>query len=303
MAEGGDNIGDGVGADINADDMEKVKKVRMLRELWHGRFTNRNIATLLRHHDWDVEATNLFILDALPGELRDVLGGEDWHLVENVRRNDVLRDLARLNRIGHEVRQYGCQPDDNMWWRRVPSRKPVSQCKRCRQKYEPIPRDQEWGWARFECICGHKFNAFGMMDKSLLGARYAGKSQSLCYTCMSQLCEPIQILPPAKRRRDEDGDMGDGRNGRRRPRRYTHRCTAQNCFNRYVPDPRSNEPLVQICVHPNSLKNKVHGFGSDRHVSTGSTVRTFLSQDDLESSYEPSLADIDEIDEEDRDND
>jgi hypothetical protein len=29
MAEGGDNIGDGVGADINADDMEKVKKVNM----------------------------------------------------------------------------------------------------------------------------------------------------------------------------------------------------------------------------------------------------------------------------------
>jgi hypothetical protein len=39
------------------------KHVRRLRKLWHGRFTNRNIATLLRHHDWDVEATNLFILD------------------------------------------------------------------------------------------------------------------------------------------------------------------------------------------------------------------------------------------------
>ncbi|XP_060556640.1 shiftless antiviral inhibitor of ribosomal frameshifting protein homolog isoform X3 [Ruditapes philippinarum] len=387
MAEGGDNIGDGVGADINADDMEKVKKVRRLRELWHGRFTNRNIATLLRHHDWDVEATNLFILDALPGELRDVLGGEDWHLVENVRRNNVLRDLARLNRIGHEVRQYGCRPDDNMWWRRVPSRKPVSQCKRCKHKYEPIPREQEWGWARFECICAIKFNAFAMMDKGLLGPQYIGKSQSLCYTCMSHLCEPIQILPPMRRRRNIDGDeedgrnvgngygrnggtgdgrnggtrdggnvgngygrnggTGDGRNGvnvygrnggtgdgrnvgngygrnggtrdgrnggtangrnngrgnrrnwydRRRPRKHTHRCTAPNCYRRYTPDPRSHEPLVQICVHPNSLKNKVHGFGSDRHISTGSTVGTCLSQDDIDASYEPCLADIEEADE------
>ncbi|XP_045156455.1 shiftless antiviral inhibitor of ribosomal frameshifting protein homolog [Mercenaria mercenaria] len=299
MAAAADNIGDGAGADLSADDWEKIKKVRKLRELWHGRFTNRNLTTLLKHHDWDENATNLFVLDALPGELRDVLGEDDWQVVENVRRNNVLRDLARLNRIGHEVRQYGCKQDDNMWWRRVPSRKPVSKCKRCKQKYEPIPREQEWGWARFECVCGHKFNAFAMMDRSLLGPRYTGKSQSLCYRCMSQLCEPIQILPPMKPKKNER-EGGDGQ--RRRPRKYTHRCTAPNCFNRYMPDPRSNEPLIAVCVHPNSLKDKVHGFGSDRHVSTGSTVNTFLSQDDIESSYEPSLADIAEIDIDDGDN-
>ena len=71
-----------------------------------------------------------------------------------------------------------------------------------------------------------------------------------------------------------------------------------NGFDRF-PVFTGNEPLVQICVHPNSLQKKVLGLGSDRHVSTGSTVRTFLPQDDLDSSYEPSLSDIDEIGDED----
>lgn len=40
------------------------------------------------------------------------------------------------------------------------------------------------------------------------------------------------------------------------------------------------------------------GDGSESHVSTGSTVKTFLTQDDLAppySPYEPSMADIDEV--------
>lgn len=297
-----DNIGDGARANLAQEDWEQINKVRRLRELYHGRFTGREATTLLRHHNWDLIATNTFILDARPGELRDVLGEDDWQVVENVRRNNALRDLARLNRIGREVRQYGCSDDDRMWWRRVPSRKPVSKCHTCNQKYEPIPREQEWGIGSFQCLCGHNFKAFAMMDLSILGLGYNGRSQSLCYRCMLQLCEPTQILPPTNMTRDRR--QPDRRGWRRQFRRNTHRCTAPNCYNRYTPDPRSNEPIVLFCVHPKSLRNNVHGGGSARHNSSGSTVATFLPQDDIDASYmyEPSLVDINEVGHEEEEN-
>ena len=53
---------------------------------------------------------------------------------------------------------------------------------------------------------------------------------------------------------------------------------------------------MNICVHPKSLRQKVVE-PSNPHGSTGSTVKTFLTQDNLitESEYVPSLADIDEL--------
>lgn len=60
----------------------------------------------------------------------------------------------------------------------------------------------------------------------------------------------------------------------------------------------ATEPIILVCVHPLSLQLQVPGDGSESHVSTGSTVKTFLTQDDLAppySPYEPSMADIDEV--------
>jgi len=54
------------------------------------------------------------------------------------------------------------------------------------------------------------------------------------------------------------------------------------------------EPVVPVCVHPRSLDGRVLE-PSQMHVSTGSTVKTFLTQDELMSpydEYEPSLATI-----------
>lgn len=57
------------------------------------------------------------------------------------------------------------------------------------------------------------------------------------------------------------------------------------------------EILPGICVHPKSLGQKVV-TPCDQHISTGSTVNTFLTQDDLASissaSSRPNLSDIDE---------
>ena len=65
-------------------------------------------------------------------------------------------------------------------------------------------------------------------------------------------------------------------------------------------------PLVNLCVHPISLRRsgRMVVEPSQRHASTGSTVKTFLTQDELASEfdYAPSLADISDLDEPDDDN-
>ena len=57
-------------------------------------------------------------------------------------------------------------------------------------------------------------------------------------------------------------------------------------------------------MHPKSLARKVVE-PSQRHGGSGSTVKTFLTQNDLASEfeYEPSLVDIDELSEDDHNSD
>ena len=56
--------------------------------------------------------------------------------------------------------------------------------------------------------------------------------------------------------------------------------------------------LPGICVHPRSLPRGGRAvLHSENHTSTGSTVDTFLTQDDLMSQmsdFSPNLSDVDE---------
>ncbi|XP_052795420.1 shiftless antiviral inhibitor of ribosomal frameshifting protein homolog [Mya arenaria] len=265
------------------EDWERIRAIRRFRELFHGRFTDAQGMVIVRHTGWNAEAAVTFVLDASPESLHSVLADSDWQEVTHVRRDTVLRDIARRYAVTAEIRQFTCQECDNMWWRKVPTRKPVGRCHLCWGKFDPLPRNKEFGWAKFICVCGNEFHAFGAMDIFALGHGMSGKSKSMCYVCMQTLCEPVEILPPLRGRMRENG---------RARRRYTHRCTAYNCYNRY--DPAPGEPVVPVCVHPNSLEHKVIEPSPD-HVSTGSTVKTFLTQDELappHAPYEPSLASI-----------
>ncbi|XP_045216253.2 shiftless antiviral inhibitor of ribosomal frameshifting protein homolog [Mercenaria mercenaria] len=268
------------------------KIIRRLRELFHGRFPDSQCGTLLRKFDWDLLETVTFVLDEEPSQIREALGENEWQIVSTVRQNNVIRDLARRNEVGAEIRQFGCKNCDNMWWRKVPKRKPVSRCKGCKRKRDPYPEDNEYGWAKFECECSNEFNAFGMMELAVLDIGLTGKSKSLCWRCRVRLCEPLYIHKPVQTELDGRG----GRGGRGRHGRPLHECTAYNCYRR-CPQRQPNEPIVPYCVHPMSLQFHVPGEGSASHVSTGSTVKTFLTQDELSpphGPYEPSLADIDE---------
>ncbi|KAL3888722.1 hypothetical protein ACJMK2_001085 [Sinanodonta woodiana] len=214
MAEGDDD-------DIISS--EEQKEVRRLQELFRGRFSENDAATLYKHCNKNLLEAVDFVFKGDPAQIRNIT-------------------------------------DDGV----------VSKCKLCRQKYDAIPRENEYGWARHTCNnCGNEFHGFGAMNRT----------RSPCYNCWN-VCTPVEVVPPFKRRR--------------RRTRNKHSCTASNCCNR-TPDANRSGAQINFCVHPLSTEKRVL-HPSQQHVSTGSTVDTFLDQDDLESfcQYEPSLASITE---------
>ncbi|KAK3578274.1 hypothetical protein CHS0354_010475 [Potamilus streckersoni] len=255
------------GGNRNGISWEDLKKARRLQELFHGRFSENDAVCLFLHCNRDLQNTINFVFEGEPADIRNVIGGGEWRVVAS-RNNRNIAELKR-NEIQADIRQFGCERCDNMWWHRVPSRKLVSRCKVCHQKFDAILKENEWGWAKHICDnCGKTFNGFGAMNHT----------QSPCYDC-GTLCMPVEIIPPFRRPS--------------RRARNLHSCTASNCYNRAQVHDRV--PIVSMCVHPFSMPRKVLN-PSQPHTSTGSTVKTFLDQDDLMSfcHYEPSLTDINE---------
>ena len=98
-----------------------------------------------------------------------------------------------------ELRQFGCEPCYRLWWERVHVRKPVSHCRRCRIKYDALPRVKEYGVAEFVCECGHTFRGRGRVTTTCE-----------CYWCHTQ-CTVRRIIP--------------GQTGIRRRTAHRHSCS------------------------------------------------------------------------------
>ncbi|XP_076866094.1 shiftless antiviral inhibitor of ribosomal frameshifting protein homolog isoform X2 [Brachyhypopomus gauderio] len=210
-----------------------------------------------------------------PQEDRDIQDlGQRLRVLPLTEKNKRMFDQAQKDLIPSTIHQFACQQCDQDWWRRVPQRKRVSRCHRCRRRYDPVPPDKMWGIAEFFCPnCARSFKGFGRMD---LG--------SPCYGCRAIIL-PSEILPPRRKVTDKLRV------------RYQHSCLAEDCYNRQEPHVPGTE-----CVHPRSrMRNKKPRVvnPSQAHFSTGSTVATCVSQGSLvEQLYSLILDDIGEQDEE-----
>ncbi|XP_060711197.1 shiftless antiviral inhibitor of ribosomal frameshifting protein homolog [Hemiscyllium ocellatum] len=182
-----------------------------------------------------------------------------------------LFNQANAKQIPWVEKQFACPQCDHYWWRRVPDRKQVSRCRRCKVKYNPVPVDKMWGYAEFHCQrCGNIFGGFGQMGLP-----------APCYVCQSGVT-PLRILPPKK---------GSGPRSRR-----PHSCYAEDCYNRKEPHIPGTH-----CVHPRSRQRRglpkvLHP--SMEHQSTGSTVVTCLSQGSLMECHVDDIIEEDILEEE-----
>ncbi|KAL0992913.1 hypothetical protein UPYG_G00100890 [Umbra pygmaea] len=181
--------------------------------------------------------------------------GERLRLLPLTEKNKRMFDDAQRHLTPSVLHQFACQTCDKDWWRRVPLRKTVSRCSKCKRKYDPVPQNKMWGIGEFCCLnCTRSFRGFGRMD---LG--------SPCYSCRT-LVTPTKILPPRRRLVVP-----------RKP--IPHSCYAEDCYNRQEPHVPGAE-----CVHPRSRQKNGKPrvvTPSPNHISSGSTVNTCLSQGSL----------------------
>ncbi|XP_020850821.1 shiftless antiviral inhibitor of ribosomal frameshifting protein [Phascolarctos cinereus] len=253
------------------------KSVRRLREKFHGHLSVKKANVLMEKYNQDHELVSSWLIkqmnefrsekedvhqaDRTVQDQQNVLKDRDIEEVaatislplteENLR----MLDDAQKGHIAKEDCQFACGTCNNVWWRRVPMRKKVSRCRKCKVKYDPVPKDKMWGEAKFQCLqCGHTFMGFAQMG-----------TPSPCYCCGNSVL-PNRILPP-RRPQNERG------------RKNTHSCFAEDCYNR-----QGSFTPGTFCVHPKSRKQKnmpVVLWPSAVHESTGSTVATCLSQGSL----------------------
>ena len=92
---------------------------------------------------------------------------------EALRKHDIATGTC-------ELRQFACEPCDNVWWRVVSTYKLVSRCKKCKIRYDALPREFEFGTGLFTCGCGNDFKS-----------KCTAQTTCPCYNCNAPVSKPF----------------------------------------------------------------------------------------------------------------